>query len=265
MSCNSSPAFERYIGIDYSGAQTPTSSLKGLRVFVANRASAPIEVQPPYSPRKYWTRRGVAEWIVDQISAGEPTLVGIDHGFSFPLGYFEVHRLPLDWAAFLDDFQRHWPTDEDHTYVDFVRDGSCGDAAARSGDSRWRRLTEIRVRAAKSVFHFDVQGSVAKSTHAGLPWLRYLRDTLGDRVHFWPFDGWDIPARTVGHRGGLPGIVESRLSPGGPDGRPARRVVGGRMAPRRRPGRKPCGIPQTVPDTAERELAQIEGWILGSR
>jgi len=25
--------FERYIGIDYSGAETPTSSLKGLRIF----------------------------------------------------------------------------------------------------------------------------------------------------------------------------------------------------------------------------------------
>jgi len=29
------PQFERYIGIDYSGAQTPTSSLKALRVFAA--------------------------------------------------------------------------------------------------------------------------------------------------------------------------------------------------------------------------------------
>jgi hypothetical protein len=53
-------------------------------------------------------------------------------------------------------------------------------------------LTEIRA-GAKSVFHFDVPGSVAKSTHAGLPWLRYIRRKLGDRVHFWPFDGWEIP------------------------------------------------------------------------
>jgi hypothetical protein len=29
------PAFERYIGIDYSGAETPKSSLKGLRVYAA--------------------------------------------------------------------------------------------------------------------------------------------------------------------------------------------------------------------------------------
>lgn len=43
------------------------------------------------------------------------------------------------------------------------------------------------------MFHFDVPGSVAKSTHAGIPWLLYLRSRLGDRVHFWPFDGWQIP------------------------------------------------------------------------
>jgi hypothetical protein len=44
------------------------------------------------------------------------------------------------------------------------------------------------------VFHFDVIGSVAKSTHAGIPWLRAIRRRLGARVHFWPFDGWEIPA-----------------------------------------------------------------------
>lgn len=55
-------------------------------------------------------------------------------------------------------------------------------------------MTEIRAGAAKSVFHFDVPGSVAKSTHAGLPWLRFLRERLGNQVHFWPLDGWNIPA-----------------------------------------------------------------------
>jgi hypothetical protein len=38
-----------------------------------------------------------------------------------------------------------------------------------------------------------VPGSVAKSTHAGIPWLRYLRRHLAERVNFWPFDGWEIP------------------------------------------------------------------------
>lgn len=193
MSKHPYPFFARYIGIDYSGAKTPTSGLKGLRVYLADRRALPVEVHPPPSPRKYWTRRGIAQWLVERLVQDVPTVVGIDHGFSFPLRYFEVHHLLPDWPNFLDDFQQHWPTDEDHTYVDFVRDGFCGDGAARSGNTRWRRITEERTGSAKSVFHFDVPGSVAKSTHAGLPWLRYLRQTLGAKVHFWPFDGWEIP------------------------------------------------------------------------
>jgi len=184
--------FERYIGIDYSGAATPTSSLKGLRLYMSDPAGPPVEVTPPPSPRKYWTRRGIAEWLANRLPEGPPTLVGIDHGFSFPIQYFRKHGLPLNWPEFLADFQRHWPTDGDHIYVEFVRNGSHGHGAARSGDSRWRRQTEIRTRA-KSVFHFDVQGAVAKSTHSGLPWLLYLRRSLGAAVHFWPFDGWRIP------------------------------------------------------------------------
>jgi len=192
------PTFARYIGIDYSGAQTPTASLKGLRVYLGTDGRPAVEVSPPRSLRKYWTRRGVAEWLIDRLGEDVSILVGIDHAFSFPLRYFEVHELPPHWPTFLEDFQRHWPTDRDDVYVDFIRDGLVGTGAARSGDSRWRRLTEQRAGRAKSVFHFDVQGSVAKSTHAGLPWLRLVRQRLGQRVRFWPFDGWDIsPGQSV--------------------------------------------------------------------
>ena len=52
------------------------------------------------------------------------------------------------------------------TYVDFIRDDFC----RRVGDASWFRLTERWTAGAKSVFRFDVQGAVAKSTHAGLPW-----------------------------------------------------------------------------------------------
>jgi hypothetical protein len=65
------PRFDRYIGIDYSGAKTPTESLKGPRVYMAGRVSSPTEVLPPPSPRKYWTRRGVAEWLLARLSEGE--------------------------------------------------------------------------------------------------------------------------------------------------------------------------------------------------
>src|SRR5437870_1808927 len=95
--------FARFIGIDYSGAETPTASLNGLRIYVAAGDATPFEVLPPPSPRKYWTRKGIAEWLIERLAEDTSTLVGIDHGFSFPLRYFEVHRLKPDWPAFLDD------------------------------------------------------------------------------------------------------------------------------------------------------------------
>jgi len=71
--------FNRYMGVDYSGALTPTASLNGLRVYVAEGDAVPAEVAPPPSLRKYWSRRGIAEWLVERLSEGVPTLVGIDH------------------------------------------------------------------------------------------------------------------------------------------------------------------------------------------
>ncbi len=76
-------AFSRYIGIDYSGAETPEASLKCLRVYCAVGESAANEVPPPPSPRKYWTRRGIAHWLATRLAEDVPTIVGIDHGFSF--------------------------------------------------------------------------------------------------------------------------------------------------------------------------------------
>jgi len=87
------PAFARTIGIDYSGAKTPTASLNGLSVYRAEGNPSPAEVPPPPRPRKYRTRKSIAKWLAE-------------------------------------------------------------------------RLAEEQAGSAKSGFHFDVQGSVAKSTHA---------------------------------------------------------------------------------------------------
>lgn len=260
---NGVPTFDRYIGIDYSGAQTPTASLRGLRVYMADRMAPPFEVQPPTSQRKYWTRAGIAAWLSHQLLKDDAvTLVGIDHGFSFPLAYFREHQLPLDWMVFLVDFQRHWPTDE-NIYIDFVRDGICGDAAARSGSPRWRRLTEVRARGAKSVFQFDVQGSVAKATHAGLPWLLRIRRQAGDRMHFWPFDGWDFPPGRSVIAEVYPALWSRLFIPESRDShqRDAYSIVAwmrdsdvnGRLAQ--------FMSPVLTPE--DRKIAEIEGWILG--
>ncbi len=97
-------AFERYIGIDYSAAETCESGLKGLPVYMADRANEPREIAPPPSPRWYWSRKEIGQWLVERLSEPVATLVDVDHGFSFPSKYFEKYRLPtigwLSWMIF---------------------------------------------------------------------------------------------------------------------------------------------------------------------
>ncbi len=182
--------FNAYIGIDYSGAATPESRSATIQVYEGRGDTDPSLVASPASKtgkRRNWNRSEVASWLIDRLNQDDRCLVGIDHGFSCPLSYFEKYNLK-SWTEFLDDFAKHWPTDQPGTTVQQYRDGS-----KRGGDPTELRLTEQWTSSAKSVFRFDVQGSVAKSTHAGLPLLKRIREQV-DGLHFWPFDGWSFPA-----------------------------------------------------------------------
>ncbi|HAD08032.1 MAG TPA: hypothetical protein DCF62_00995 [Porticoccaceae bacterium] len=180
--------FNRYIGIDYSGARSPEARLKALQVYAARPHSEPEKVCPPVPGAKNWSRREVAQYCLDALEAGERVIIGIDHNFSLPMSYMERYGIS-DWEFFLRDFVGHWPTHEEYTYVEFLREDN-----PRTGDASEFRLCEQWTASAKSAFQFDVQGAVAKSTHAGLPWLLWLRQTTKGHVHFWPFDGFDVPA-----------------------------------------------------------------------
>lgn len=183
--------FSSFIGIDYSGAETAASRIKGLQVFVAEGDAEPRVVRTPAGPGWKWSRKELTYWLLDRLASTERIIVGIDHGFSFPVSYFRCYGLST-WDEFLEDFCKHWPTDDDYTYVDFIREKN----PPRTGRKNELRLTEKWTSSATSVFRFDGQGAVGKSTHAGLPWLRFLRrhSRLQRRVHFWPFDGFDVPA-----------------------------------------------------------------------
>ena len=257
------PQFNRYIGIDYSGAETADSSCKGIRVFMAEGSGEPVQIQPPPSPRRYWTRRGLAEWLCEELAAETPTIVGIDHGFSFPIAYFDRYQLPRDWPNFLLDFQRHWPTHEPHTYIDFIRDGLIGEGSKRMGENTWLRLTERWTATAKSVFLFDVQGSVAKSTHAGLPWLLYLRNWCKRPIHFWPFDGWEVPQGSSVVAEVYPALWMRRFEREGRDGDEHAAYATAAWLQRADGEGSLKGFfnPPLTPE--ERGVADIEGWILG--
>jgi hypothetical protein len=255
--------FERYIGIDYSGAETPESSCKGIRVYSATGFAAPEQIQPPPSPRWYWTRRDLAEWLREELDRDIPTLVGIDHAFSFPLAYFERYRLSSDWQSFLGDFHHYWPTDTPHTYVCFIREDSSGSGLKRTGDRSWLRLTEQWTPAAKSVFAFGVQGEVATSTHAGLPWLLHIRKQCKRQPHFWPFDGWEIPESNSVVAEVYPSLWMRRFPRGARDGDEQAAYAAAAWFQRTDQSGHLASYfnPPLTPD--EREVARIEGWILG--
>ncbi|MEM1245613.1 MAG: hypothetical protein AAGA81_16835 [Acidobacteriota bacterium] len=251
--------FDRYLGIDYSGAATPESRLPGLRVYEA-RASRTIELQPRDGGR-HWSRRALTDWLAGELAGADSLLVGIDHAFSFPLRYFEEHRLEQSWTSWLADFAEHWPTNRAGITVEDVRRGRVGRGTRRSGQAQWRRHTDLLARA-KSPFHFDVPGSVAKSTHAGLPLLHELRQ-LTPRPHFWPFDGWDPPRGSSVLAEAYPSLFSRGYPRRGrtPDQHDAYSIA---RTLREADERGTLGDAFSPRLTQElRAAAEIEGWILG--
>ena len=159
--------------------------MSGLRVFAANRKSGVEEIRP--KNLRHWSRRQIFIWLADEIRLGPPTLVGIDHGFSFPKIYFFRHALKT-WPEMLEHFVQHTPSHE--LSIENLRQQQ----RIRTESATSLRLCETWTSSAKSVFHFDVQGSVAKSTYAGLPWIHFLHKGLPNELFCWPFEGWEPPA-----------------------------------------------------------------------
>ena len=261
-------AFRRTIGIDYSGADNPLHRSPKLAVYCADGDDPPQRVGPPRARTVNWNRREIAEWLVAQLrEKDKPTLIGIDHSFSFPIPYFQRYNNLLGprWDDFLNDFQAHWPTDGDDTLVSRIRQGT---GRCRAGEANWFRLTDrLSPRTAKSVFQFGVQGQVATSTHAGLPWLRYIRQELartGPRVHFWPFDGWEIPEGQSAIVEVYPSLWSGRFDRPAdrtPDQHDAYSVAGWLSYADRNGCLEQYFNPELTPEEGNR--AEVEGWILG--
>ncbi len=256
--------FDLHIGIDYSGRKTPTSRTPALQVYAAFDAESPRQIASPAAAenlKRNWNRKEIAEWLIQQARKNVTFVAGIDHGFSFPWSYFQRYQL-TSWPEFLDDFQEHWPTHDDHTYVDVIRNRDTG-PPARTGSSRDLRITERWSSSAKSVFQFDVQGSVAKSTHAGLPWLRHIRQEVSSQIHFWPFDGWEVPAGKSLMAEVYPSVFRNRYprEQRTADQQDAYCVARWLAETDERDLlRRYLDVPLTG---KEREVAALEGWILG--
>jgi len=256
--------FSRYVGIDYSGASTALVRLRNLQVYLAKVGNPePRQVPAAISPRgsDAWSRKALAGWLVALLDEGEPTIIGIDHAFSFPASYFDRYGI-RDWPAFLDDYCCHWPVGPSDPRNSVSRQRGL-EGHHRTGEPDEYRLTERWTSSAKSVFRFDVQGQVAMSSHAGIPWLRYLRETCAAPLFFWPFDGWEPPEGVSVITETYPSLYQRRYDR-------ADRTRDEQDAYATARWLLECdqrGILDRYLDppltAAERETAEREGWILG--
>lgn len=249
------PDFQRYIGVRYSGRKSPNEPIRWLRVFAAEEDHVPFQERNDRSEEGRWSRQDLAEWLLEQITGDQSVVVGLEHAFSFPQSYMDRHGL-TSWTEFIEDFEAHWPTQQAS-----VRDLLPGND--RLGNPDERRLTGRWAGTARGgVFRYELQDGLAKSTHAGIPWLDYLR-RAGDRAHFWPFDGFEPPP-------GRPVVAEVR-----PDHLLQRYPKEG-LAKEEHEAYAICAWLQerdrldllrpyfTPPLSAkEKQQAAIEGWILG--
>ena len=255
-------AFDTFIGIDYSGASHTDAPLPGLRVYQASLDHSAIEILPPASSRRYWSRRQVAEWLAEIIRS-KTALIGIDHGLCAPLEYFTQNQLALDWTIFLNTFTHIWNTDTAAISVEQVRKRLRSEESSPRFHAKWRRLCEVRSKA-KSIFHFDVPGSVAKSTHAGLPWIKYLLTECSDHLHVWPFHGWEIPKSKSVLTEAYPSLYRKSLAPPEHftgDQRDAWAIAEWLRRSYLNKSLYKLFQPQMPED--ELRLASLEGWILG--
>ena len=253
--------FDLHLGIDYSGAATAESRSKTLQVFAATDGDPQRVIAMPEEGRRHWNwcRREIAHYLIDLIRAGTTFIAGIDHAFSFPADYFQRYEL-ASWDEFLEDFVEHWPTHEPRTWVDYIRDKG----PARIGHPSELRLCEKWTSSARSVFDFrSGPGIVAKSTHAGIPWLGHIRQNVGDRVHFWPFDGWAIPAGKSAIVEVYPSIFKKRYCRQGRTADEQDAYATARWL------RESCerGFLDSYLDPlltdADRRTGELEGWVLG--
>ena len=118
--------FEHHIGIDYSGAATAKTRSATIQAYQSQINGEISQVASPAAAdnrKRNWNRIEIFHWIMSQFEQARPIIIGIDHGLSFPISYFNRHRLN-SWDEFLDDFAIHWPTDHPEATVENFRNQS---------------------------------------------------------------------------------------------------------------------------------------------
>ena len=186
--------FQRFVGIDWSGAE------KDYRKKIAVAVCGNGDEDPELRDREGWTRTQVFEKILGEFATN--TLIGIDFAFSYPhvdLGaYFpgdtRSPESPQALWALIDQgvhsgkdfygrrFAHGWA--KEYYQLSEEMTGSKYEERFRVTD----RMCHKRGAPAQSVFKLWGPGHVGTGTLAGMRVLHKLQVEYADRIAIWPFD-----------------------------------------------------------------------------
>lgn len=260
--------FDRCVGIDYSGAGKPDQPTSGIRIYLASDQQPASQISPSPSDLAAkssrsvnWSRQSAAKWLEQTTQHGDRLIIGIDHGLSFPAIYFSHHQL-THWIQLAQHFDRRWPA----LQVDTVESALAKEPLQGPAESATLlRVTETWIPGPSSVFRTQGQGSVGKSTLAGLPFLFDLKHSLGHDLHVWPFDGWDPQEARVVVAEVYPSLWRRRFRHPQPKAdshqKDAYAVASWLAHQNQQHSLTPWFHPQLSPK--EFQTASLEGWILG--
>jgi len=211
MTKTPSMAFDRFVGVDWSGACGPR--LPGLQVAMATAGwcppwtagRCPPRLVPPPDGRKNWTRGVFTDWLVETLPGNDRVLVGLDFAFSFPrrdTGEFfpgvpdpDAPSTACDLWQRVDDLCE--ATGRDFFAGAFVEKGWYAPyfllPGKRGARYKYRlRMTDERCHHVdlgrpETVFKLVGPTQVGKGSLAGMRVLHHLRREVS-HLCIWPFD-----------------------------------------------------------------------------
>lgn len=191
------PEFDCFVGIDWSGARGRWQ--KGIKAAVAYAGSkAPLLESNPRNSKK-WSRKDVADWIVDLVGR-KRALIGLDFAFGFPPIDQKICRQVLDWqyvANFCEGDQNFYggrffrANNAPHSCFVNSRWHSGRHYSARHLRTTERVAAQVPGATPQSVFNAVGPAQVGPSSVSGMRVLLKLHILYRDKVVIWPFDELD--------------------------------------------------------------------------
>jgi hypothetical protein len=192
------PAFDCFVGIDWSGDNKPWQ--KGLKIATAYPGSAAPRLEESPIHKGRWSRTEAMRWIEDRFR-GQRALIGLDFAFGFPPVALSGN-IGLDW-----DYVESLCGSHPNFYGGaFFRPPVCKHShlinspwlpkqSYSANDLRMTDMVAMETVGARpqSIFNAVGPAQVGPSSISGMRALRSLRQRCGHRISIWPFDE---PCRT---------------------------------------------------------------------